>query len=133
MSFDWRDVTLGREKAADIKLSYAYRNQGMALIGKNGTGKSSLIRSIFNQEVQKSEATLLLFDPHGDLAESLLKTGNKPVLWLRPEVGTPFGLNLLEADPNDYEAVERTVNVAIEIFKKIIGQDANFMPRFEYI
>jgi hypothetical protein len=130
---DWRDLTLGREGSRNVKLSSANRTQGIALIGKTGTGKSSLIRAMINQELQSPEATCILFDPHSDLARSLLRTGQERIEWVTPDPASPFGLNLLEANPDDYLAVERTVGVAIEIFKKIIGSDSAFMPRFEYI
>src|SRR5205807_691187 len=116
---NWLDVTIGRENNYDVKLSHEKRTQGIALIGKNGTGKSSLIHAILSQELQGTDATLLLFDPHGELARDVLRTGKnarKQVIWITPETTTPFRLNLLEANPKDYEAVERTTDTTKQIF-----------------
>src|SRR6266516_4400876 len=91
---------------------------------------------MINQEVQGSDATLLLFDPHGELGRDVLKTaktGRKKVVYVTPDTTDPLILNLFETNPKNYEAVERTVNTTIEIFKKLIGHDERTMPRFEYI
>jgi predicted GTPase len=42
----------------------------MYVVGKTGTGKSSLLESLIRQDVLAGNG-LALFDPHGDLAERL--------------------------------------------------------------
>ena len=41
------------------------------VVGKTGTGKTSLLKSIFLQLLEQERGVVLL-DPHGDLAEELL-------------------------------------------------------------
>src|SRR6266487_5869802 len=50
----------------------ADRRAHMYIIGKTGTGKSTLIANLARQDLVHGEGFALL-DPHGDLAEQVLK------------------------------------------------------------
>jgi ABC-type phosphate/phosphonate transport system ATPase subunit len=47
------------------------RRAHMYLIGKTGTGKSTLLEMLVRQDIQAGQGIALL-DPHGDLAERVL-------------------------------------------------------------
>ena len=49
----------------------ADRRAHMYLIGKTGTGKSTLLETLIAQDVRDGQG-LALLDPHGDLAERVL-------------------------------------------------------------
>ncbi|MBI4650158.1 DUF87 domain-containing protein, partial [Candidatus Desantisbacteria bacterium] len=44
----------------------------MYIIGKTGTGKSTLISHLIKSDIQNNEGFALI-DPHGDLAEKILR------------------------------------------------------------
>src|SRR6266542_5925419 len=48
------------------------RRAHMYVIGKTGTGKSTLMETLIRQDVENGEG-LALLDPHGDLVEKVLK------------------------------------------------------------
>src|SRR3989442_15697809 len=49
----------------------ADRRSGMYVIGKTGTGKSTLLETLIRQDIENGEG-LALLDPHGDLVEKVL-------------------------------------------------------------
>src|SRR4026208_20024 len=69
------------------------------VIGKTGTGKSTLLETMALQDVRRG-AGLALIDPHGDLVEriaSQIPEGRKPhVIYLNAaDPHQPFGYNAL--------------------------------------
>ncbi|MCH8246346.1 MAG: type IV secretion system DNA-binding domain-containing protein [Bacteroidetes bacterium] len=74
------------------------------ILGKSGTGKSSLIKILFLADVYAGRGCALL-DPHGDLAESLLyhipRDRVRDVVYFEPaERDNPANINLLDS-PRD--------------------------------
>src|SRR5213592_3391720 len=53
-------------------IKHADRRAHMYIIGKTGTGKSTLIANLAHQDLVHGEGFALL-DPHGDLVEHVLK------------------------------------------------------------
>jgi len=75
----------------------------MYVIGKTGTGKSSLLEAMVRQDVLAGNG-LALFDPHGDLAERLNdwipESRRSDVIYLNvPDPEQPFGFNPLQMCP----------------------------------
>ncbi len=54
-----------------VTLPQEERNRGLYIIGKTGTGKTTLIENLIVQDMQAGYG-LCLLDPHGDLTERLL-------------------------------------------------------------
>src|SRR2546422_115325 len=50
----------------------ADRRSGMYVIGKTGTGKSTLMETMIRQDIENGEGVALL-DPHGDLVEKIAR------------------------------------------------------------
>ena len=75
----------------------------MYLIGKTGTGKSTLLETLARQDIQTGQGVALL-DPHGDLIERIitnLPEGRKKdlVYFNVPDARHPLGFNPLESVP----------------------------------
>ena len=58
-----------------VKLSNATRTMHIAVLGKTGTGKSSLLRYMCQQDIE-GDLSFLYFDLHGDATPFLLRTIN---------------------------------------------------------
>ena len=83
----------------------------MYVVGKSGTGKTSLLQTVFLQLVLQGVGVAIL-DPHGDLAESLLRflPGNlasKATYFDPGDVSFPVAWNVLANVPADGRPVSR--------------------------
>src|SRR2546428_2899881 len=99
----------------------ADRRAHMYLIGKTGTGKSTLLETLIAQDVRGGHGVTLL-DPHGDLAERVLAgvpdERRDDLIWVNvPDVSKPVGFNPLER----VEAGKRPLAASrvLQVFKKI--------------
>jgi hypothetical protein len=109
----------------------ADRRFHMYIVGKTGTGKSTLLRTMVLQDLAKGHG-LALFDPHGDLVEGIL---NRTPSGRRSDV-----IYLDATEPNwtfnplaDVTAGQEGLAVAelIEVFRKIWVDD--WGPRLEHL
>ncbi len=141
-------INLPDEKSPDIRiLGYTdYRNQHKLfgikkddrrrhkyIIGKTGTGKSTLMKNLILSDIYAGEGVGII-DPHGDLIDSLLKNIpphrlNDVVLFDPSDFEYPFGLNLLELPKNGQKDI--TADTIVEVFKKHFGD--SWGPRLQYI
>ncbi len=124
---NWRD----RRKPFGIRR--ADRRAHMYLIGKTGTGKSTLIASLLQADIRAGEGVALL-DPHGDLVERVLASvpGERKRDLVYFNVGDdqePLAFNPLEAVP----AARRSAAASgmLEAFKKLWPD--SWGPRLEHI
>ena len=72
----------------------------MYVIGKTGTGKSTLLETLIRQDIENGEG-LALLDPHGDLVEKVLRSvpENRKgdlIYFNVPDRANPLGFNPLE-------------------------------------
>jgi hypothetical protein len=109
------------------------RRAHMYVVGKTGTGKSSLLEGMIRQDVLNGNG-LAVFDPHGDLAHRIndwIPDARKAdVIYLDvPNAEQPFGFNPLEGVPPLKRSL--AANSIVEALKKIFG-DA-WGVRLEYI
>lgn len=111
----------------------ADRRLHIYIIGKTGTGKSTLLASMAKQDMEKGEG-LALIDPHGDLAEKILQQIPKE----RQSDLIYFNLadrqGSISFNPLEKVAPERMALAAaglIEVFKKI--WDEHWGARMEHI
>ncbi len=102
-------------------------------IGKSGTGKTSLLRSIFLQLAEEGHGVAIL-DPHGDVAEELLdllpsRLASR-VVYLNPgDLSFPIAWNILANVPFDERP--RTASGIVSAFKNVWGD--SWGPRLEYV
>jgi hypothetical protein len=114
-------------------LERADRRQHVYIIGKSGTGKTTLLRNMIVQDIKAGHGVAVI-DPHGDLAEELLdyippwRTDH--VAYFNPnDHDFPIGLNLLQRVPQQQR--HRVASGIISVFKSIWRD--SWGPRTEYI
>lgn len=114
-------------------LAPADRRQHLYVIGKTGTGKTTLLRNLLIQDIEAGRGCALI-DPHGDLAEELLDhippSRTDDLVYFDPsDLEHPFGFNLLErVVPDERHLVAQGVVAACAH----IWQDS-WGPRLAYI
>ncbi len=119
-------AVFGMKKGID-RLRHSY------ILGKSGTGKSTLIGRMAINDIQHGEGVAFV-DPHGDAAEILLdyipESRIDDVAYLDPSVpGKSFWLNpLYVKNPALGEMVASSI---VSIFSKLYGN--SWGPRLEYI
>jgi energy-coupling factor transporter ATP-binding protein EcfA2 len=109
------------------------RRSHVYLVGKTGTGKSTLLANMIRQDIQAGEG-LAVLDPHGELAEQALQSvpaWRKPDLihFNVPDRNLPLGFNPLHRVPPDQRAL--AASDLIDVFKKIWAD--SWGPRLEHI
>src|SRR5262244_1861642 len=62
-----------RNERKEFGIKRADRRAHMYVIGKTGTGKSTLLETLIRQDIENGEG-LALLDPHGDLVEKVLRS-----------------------------------------------------------
>lgn len=126
-----KTVFRGEKKPFGIKqkdrLAHIY------IIGKTGTGKSTLLKTMIAQDLVKGQGFALL-DPHGDLVEEVVKLvpphRKSDVFYLNvPDTSKIWHFNPLADVPKE----KRSLAVAglVEVFKKIWADD--WGPRLEHL
>ncbi len=109
------------------------RARHMYIIGKTGTGKTTLLENMAIQDILNGEG-IGIIDPHGEFAEKMLKFVPKnrvqDVLYFAPhDMDWPIAFNVMEnVDPTQRHLV---ANGLLGVFKKI-WPDV-WSPRMEYI
>lgn len=111
-----------RNKRQRFGIKRKDRRSHMYVIGKTGTGKSTLIMNLIIQDMQKGDG-LALLDPHGDLVEGILKSipeaRQKDVIYINPSDNkNSIGFNVLEG-ANSTEGRYLIASGLISIFKKL--------------
>jgi hypothetical protein len=121
-----------RNERTTFGIKRADRRAHMYVIGKTGTGKSTLMETLIAQDIAHGEG-LALLDPHGDLAEKVLQSipehRREDLLHFDPVAAQPLGFNPLESVP----PLRRPLAAAglLEVFKKIWAD--SWGPRLEHI
>lgn len=105
------------------------RRRHFYIVGQTGTGKSVLLQEMIRQDIENGKG-LALIDPHGDLAENVLKfipaSRAEDVIYFNPaDSERPIGLNMLDYDQNYPESKTFVVNELIEIFEKLYNLKAH--------
>lgn len=113
----------GAQQQIVVRLAEGERAKHTYIVGKTGTGKSTLLRRMIEQDIERGKGVCVI-DPHGDLIEMVLKRipENRidDVILLDPSVTEwPFGLNLLEFDPANPHHRDFVVQETIAITRKL--------------
>lgn len=111
----------------------ADRRHHMYVIGKTGTGKSTLLETMIRQDIGADQG-IALFDPHGDLVERVLaavpeRRRGDLIYFNVPDVSHPMGFNPLER----VLPAERSLAASgmLDVFKKLWAEF--WGPRLEHI
>jgi hypothetical protein len=105
----------------------------MYAIGKTGTGKSTLLKTLMLHDIHAGEG-LALFDPHGDLAEELVTQvpafRRKDLIYLNvPDKSLLWHFNPFAGVSTDRRALAAAG--LVEVFKKLWSDD--WGPRLEHL
>jgi hypothetical protein len=122
-----------KNRMVNFGIKKSDRRRHMYIIGKTGTGKTTLIANMAIDDMKKDHG-LAVIDPHGDLSEILLdyvpSHRINEVCYLDPsDREHPFSLNILEV--KDQAQAELIASGIISIFYKIYA--FSWGPRLEYI
>jgi hypothetical protein len=137
------DVMVGANafggEVQEIGMTLEQRQKHTYIIGKTGTGKTTLLKSSIYQDMFNGKG-LAVLDPHGDMFRELLsivpENRRKDVVVFDPsDRDFPVGLNIL--DPGiDFESEddkhEWITSAVLSIFKKL-SDEAQWGPRMEHI
>lgn len=124
-----------REEKKEIRIKKEDRRRHMYVIGQTGTGKSSFLSNLIEQDILYKEGVGII-DPHGDLIEDILgkipKERIDDVIIFDPaSLKRAVGLNMLEYDPNFPEQKTFIINELISIFDKLYDLRQTGGPMFE--
>lgn len=109
------------------------RRRHFYIIGQTGVGKTTLMREMIRQDIEKGEGVGVV-DPHGDLIEDTLRNipkerVNDVVLFEPFDRSRPCGLNMLEWDTPEQR--DFAISEMIIIFNQLFDQSI-VGPMFEY-
>lgn len=137
------DVIVGANlfggEVQEIGMTLGQRQKHTYIIGKTGTGKTTLLKSSIYQDMLNGKG-LAVLDPHGDMFRELLsivpENRRKDVVVFNPsDRDYPVGLNILdpgiefasEDDKHDW-----ITSAVLSVFKKL-SDDNQWGPRMEHI
>jgi hypothetical protein len=120
-----------------VHLPYADRDLGVALIGKAGTGKSSLLEHLILADLEHGTPGMVI-DPHGLLAQRVMELATPRqadrIILLEAKQTAPFGLNLLavrKPTDDDDDPVMWAADSVVATVKKLYGEEDEYLPRLE--
>ena len=112
------------------------RRQHMYVVGKSGTGKTTLLKNMIVQDIVAGHGVCFI-DPHGsdvvDILANIPPERYGDVIYFDPaSTERPMALNMLEYDPRFPEQKTFVVNEMFSIFQKLYGANPESMgPMFE--
>lgn len=125
-----------RGNTTEVRLTPQDRLRHLYAIGQTGAGKTGLMMTLVEQDIRNGEGVCFI-DPHGtDILQVLAMVPPEryqDVIYFDPaHLERPFGLNLLEYDPNRPEQKTFIVNELLMIFRRLYGDVPESMgPAFE--
>lgn len=109
------------------------RRRHIYIVGKSGTGKSTLIENMATDDVVSGKGVIIV-DPHGELADKVIACTpddriSDVIVFDPSDRSFPIAFNLLETVDDDFKGM--VASGFVGIFKKIFGD--SWGPRLEHI
>ena len=128
-------INLFQREKKEVRILDEDRRRHVYIIGQTGTGKTSLMKNMFIQDVAAGKGACYI-DPHGDTAEYLMglipKSRHKDVIYFNPgDFERSFGLNMLEWDKQYPFQKSFVTNELLEILDKLYDLKTVGGPVFE--
>ncbi|MCG8607713.1 type IV secretion system DNA-binding domain-containing protein, partial [bacterium] len=119
-----------RDKRQVFGIRQKDRLSHMYIIGKTGTGKSTLLETLIRQDIEAGRG-LCFLDPHGDVVERIAAEvqGENIIYFNAPDRGLSFGFNPLARVAANQRAL--VASGILDAFKKIWVD--SWGPRLEHI
>jgi len=108
------------EDGREFRLSVEDMFRHVYVIGQTGSGKTSFIKLLVHRLKELGEASIVIIDPHGDMARELAEEIPE-ALYLHP-IKSPFGLNPLDlpkTEDRDH-AITIAIDILLEMFKEVL-------------
>jgi len=119
-----------------VRLQDDDRRRHVFMIGKTGTGKTTLFETMIEQDMYNGKGVCFI-DPLGDAVESLLRKvpthrANDVILFDPSDTNFPLGLNLLEYDKPEQK--DFLIQEVIEVFYKLFDPNRTGIvgPQWEH-
>src|SRR4051812_22611898 len=120
-----------------VSIPYEVRDQGLALVGMQGTGKSTVLERLILADLEYGTPGMVI-DPHGGLAQRVVELATpeqaERIILLEADASAPFGINLLsvrEPVGKKDKPVDWAIDNLVATFKKLYGEEDQFQPRLE--
>ena len=128
-------INLFQREEKEARILDEDRRRHVYIIGQTGTGKTSLMKNMFIQDVAAGKGACYI-DPHGDTAEYLMglipESRYKDVIYFNPgDFERSFGLNMLEWDKRYPFQKSFVTNELLEILDKLYDLKTVGGPVFE--
>lgn len=116
-----------------VTLDLDQRRRHLYIVGQTGTGKSTLLQNLIQQDLAAGEG-LALLDPHGDLAEAVLahvpRSRTNDLVYLNPaDDERPIGFNPLSQVSDDLKPI--VADGVVSAFRHVWPD--SWGPRLDYI
>ncbi len=127
-------TTEWRNRELNFGIKKNDRGKHMYIIGKTGTGKSTLIANMAINDIRNGEGVAVI-DPHGDLSEMILnyipKRRVNDVIYLDPTLSKDrsFTINLFDQEASEH--VDVVASGIVSVFYKLYHN--SWGPRLEYM
>ena len=132
----WLGRSVDRGQERNIYMGEMDRLRHLYIIGRTGTGKTELLKSMIVQDMRAGKG-LCFMEPHGDGIEELLELvpperAEDVILFDPSDKGRPVGLNLLEV--RNYDEMHIVASSIINLMYKLYDPHRTGMvgPRFEH-
>src|SRR5262245_20964650 len=128
-------TTRGFELAASVTLSLDDRRRHLHVMGKTGTGKTTLLRTLIYDDL-RSGRNFAVLDPLGGLAEAVIDAvpvaRNDQVIYFNPaDLAYPIGFNPIDRVPIDQRHL--VADHVVSAFMHVWGGNLEDTPRLIYV
>src|SRR5664279_3753313 len=135
LAMNWQhQLSIGAQTSGGIvTLAPDERRRHLYVVGQTGTGKSTLLLNLIQQDLIAGEG-LALLDPHGDLAEAALayipRARTNDLVYINPaDTERPIGFNPLSHVPDDLKPI--VADGVVSAFRHVWPD--SWGPRLDYI